>query len=91
MQNNKQTRGLLSSNPFWYMSDLINEIREKLNLESITAQCLIESGLTCIEECQDFLNPSLDKLSKIEDYEGFSQVKDRIKQAIENNETVVIS
>lgn len=72
------------------MSDLINEIREKLNLESITAQCLIESGLTCIEECQDFLNPSLDKLSKIEDYEGFSQVKDRIKQAIENNETVVI-
>lgn len=69
---------------------LVEFFSEKLNIERITAQCLVNCGFTTIEECEDFLSPNLDLLSDLNDYKGYKGVKERIQQAIDNKETVVI-
>ena len=49
-----------------YNQALLDQIVKNLNVEKITAKCLLNCGLSSIEECEDFLNPSLDKLTKLE-------------------------
>ena len=73
-----------------YNQELLNQVINELKVEKITAKCLLGLGLNSVEECKDFLNPSLDKLTKLEDYDGLFDVRDRIQQAIDNKERVVI-
>ena len=54
---------------------LVEFFSEKLNIERITAQCLVNCGFTTIEECEDFLSPNLDLLSDLNDYKGYKGVK----------------
>lgn len=69
---------------------LIEKFMNELNIERITAKCLINSGLKTVEECKNFLHPSLDSLTNVNDYPGYLAVKDRVQQAIDNKEKVVI-
>ena len=73
-----------------YNQELLDQIVNQLKVETITAKCLLGMGLTSIEECKDFLNPTLKNLTKLEDYDGLMEVRDRIQQAIDNKERVLI-
>ena len=73
-----------------YNQQLLNDIKKELNVEEVTAKCLISAGLSSIDECRDFLRPDIKKITKIEDYDGLKDVADRIKKAIENNESIMI-
>ena len=73
-----------------YNQALLKEIITELKIEPITAKCLLSAGLSSLKECKDFLNPSLSRLTKLEEYDGLKDVSDRIKQAIDNKESVMI-
>ncbi|MCR4874834.1 MAG: single-stranded-DNA-specific exonuclease RecJ [Clostridia bacterium] len=73
-----------------YNQALLDQIVNNLNVEKITAKCLLNCGLSSIEECEDFLNPSLDKLTKLENYVGLKEVVERIQRAIDNKERVLV-
>ena len=73
-----------------YNQALLSNLVEQLKVEPITAKCLLGIGLSSVEECKEFLNPSLKNLTKLENYKGLQEVKERIQQAIDNKERVVI-
>ena len=73
-----------------YNQELLDSIVKELKVEVITAKCLINCGLSSIEECREFLNPSLDKLTPISAYSGLMDVAKRVQEAIDNKERVLI-
>jgi len=73
-----------------YNQELLNQIINELNVEPIIAKCLLSIGLTTINDCKKFLNPSFDDLTKLENYEGLEGVKERIQQAIDEKQKVLI-
>ena len=73
-----------------YNQALLEQIIKELKVEKITAKCLLNCGFSSIEECREFLNPSIEKITPISQYEGLEDVAQRIEQAIENNERVLI-
>jgi len=73
-----------------YNQALLEQIIKELKVEKITAKCLLNCGFSSIEECREFLNPSIEKITPISQYEGLEDVAQRIEKAIENNERVLI-
>jgi single-stranded-DNA-specific exonuclease len=73
-----------------FSEELLEKFTKELDIEKITAKCLINCGLKTIEECKEFLHPSFDSLTKVDLYPGFSEVKERLNRAIENNESIMI-
>ena len=73
-----------------YNQQLLDQIVKELKVEKITAKCLLNCGLSSIEECKAFLHPSIDNLTPIDNYVGLKDVASRIQQAIDNDEKILI-
>lgn len=71
-------------------NELAQQIAEQFHLDKNIAKLLSAKGLANIDEVGKFLYPSLSNLSPLEHYVGLKEVSQRIKQAIENQQIVVI-
>lgn len=71
-------------------TELINSIADALNLNHKLVELLILRGYDSVEAVKSFLHPSLESFYSPDTMLGMEECCDRIKQAIENKEKVVI-
>lgn len=68
----------------------LNNISTDLNISNLTARLLINRGLNTIEECKQFLEPSLVNFYDPYLLKDMDKAVDRIIKAIKNNEKIYI-
>lgn len=71
-------------------NELLTQIKEKYAVCDITAQCLINTGISSLEECEKFLYPKLSNLTNVFSYTNIDKIVTRINDAIVNDESIVI-
>ncbi len=70
--------------------ELAQKISETLNISVIMARLLVQRGITSLDEARSFLNPDLKLLTDPGLMQGMQAGVVRIRQAIEQNEKIVI-
>lgn len=68
----------------------VEEFARALGIEELTCELLLTRGIDSIEEAKNFLNPSIKKLPDFKQYTGVIDAIERINQALQNSETVVV-
>ncbi len=70
--------------------DKIENLAKDFAVDKKLIEILIDRGYDSAEKLRDFLYPTLDNLSSVENYVGYNEVIERIKFAIDNGESVLI-
>jgi single-stranded-DNA-specific exonuclease len=70
--------------------DKIENLAKDFSVDKKLIEILIDRGYDSAEKLRDFLYPTLDNLSSVENYVGYNEVIERIKFAIDNGESVLI-
>lgn len=70
--------------------NLINNLAESLGISDDLAEILASRGIDNAEKAYSFLHTDIKNLTPVFNYSGMSEAKDRIKQAIDYDETIVI-
>lgn len=74
----------------WVVSDLEESPKELAEYDFILSQLLLQRGIETNIEAEKFLQPSLDDLGNPFDLHGMKEAVTRIKQAVQNQEKIVI-
>src|SRR5687768_11331730 len=66
------------------------ELAARLKTSRLVAQILLNRGISEVQQCQDFLRPSLKCLHDPEAIPGLTRAADRIARAIRDNQRIVL-
>ncbi|MGN8645620.1 single-stranded-DNA-specific exonuclease RecJ [Gracilibacillus sp. HCP3S3_G5_1] len=62
----------------------------ELNISPVMKQLLLQRGIDTVEKARHFLNPSLDQLHSTKDFSQIDKAVNRVKQAIEAGESILV-
>lgn len=71
-------------------SNIASDLQKELNIHPIICKLLVQRGITTYDEAKQYFRPSLKDLHDPFNMKGMSEAVDRIKEAIENREKILI-
>ncbi|MEG2413096.1 MAG: single-stranded-DNA-specific exonuclease RecJ [Clostridia bacterium] len=71
-------------------NEKINSLASELKVDRMIAKLLLNRGIDTAEKGGAFLRPTLSNLTDLSNYVGLEEVAERVKQAIDNKEKVVL-
>lgn len=70
--------------------EIVNSLSKSLGIDKVLAQLLVQRGIETFEEAKSFFRPNLEELHNPFLMKGMEQAVDRIFQAIENDENMMV-
>jgi len=71
-------------------SEKVSELVKALNVDELIATLLVQRGIETYEDARTFFRPSLDDLHDPYLMKDMDKAVERIEQAIENNENILV-